>query len=418
MLAARKGEPLPEIDLGGPLEPGLAGRIAGRYGDGDSAVELAAHGDRLFLTKGRGGQQTEIRAGKDGMRTDGPLDFGTPLAVQDDGLAFEKIKALKVEDVKPADAPARWNGLIGEYGWDYDVLYVLEWNGRLYALIEWFYFDPLTEESSDVFRFPKRGLYDGESLVFTRDASGRATRVTAAGVVFERRKIDGDDGSTFRIKPVRPIAELREAALAAKPPAEPGAFLAPDLVDLASLDPTIKLEIRYATANNFLGEPAYSSARAFMQRPAAEALLKAHRSLREQGFGLLIHDAYRPWYVTRMFWDATPEASRDFVADPTKGSKHNRGCAVDLSLYDLETGRPVAMVGGYDEFSARSNPDYPGGTSLQRWRRERLRRAMEAQGFAVNEFEWWHFDYRDWPRHPILNVPFEALAAQKPPAPK
>jgi D-alanyl-D-alanine dipeptidase len=211
---------------------------------------------------------------------------------------------------------------------------------------------------------------------------------------------------------MRPVAELRPEALAASPPAEKGDFLKPDLVDLTTLDPTIKLDIRYASSNNFLRTPFYSSARAFMQRPAAEALARAHKGLKAQGYGLLIHDAYRPWYVTRMFWDATPDSGRGFVADPSKGSKHNRGCAVDLTLYDIATGRPIEMVGGYDEFSFRSSPDYPGGTSLQRWHRDLLRRAIEDQGFTVNEVEWWHFDFKDWPKYPILNSAFERLDSQ------
>jgi D-alanyl-D-alanine dipeptidase len=154
----------------------------------------------------------------------------------------------------------------------------------------------------------------------------------------------------------------------------------------------------------------YTSARAFLQRPAAEALLRALRRLAPLGFGLLIHDAYRPWYVTRMFWDATPDSLHRFVANPDSGSKHNRGCAVDLSLYDLRTGAPVRMVGGYDEFSPRSYADYPGGTSLQRWYRALLRTAMEREGFKVVPEEWWHFDYKDWQRYPVLNLTFEQLA--------
>jgi D-alanyl-D-alanine dipeptidase len=209
------------------------------------------------------------------------------------------------------------------------------------------------------------------------------------------------------------VAEVRAGALAASPPVEGGERRKPDLVDLTTLDPTIKLDIRYATANNFAGTPFYSSARAFMQRPAAEALVRAHRGLKEKGYGLLIHDAYRPWYVSKMFWDATPVSAHGFVADPAKGSKHNRGCAVDLTLYDLKTGEPIEMVGGYDEFSSRSSPDYPGGTSLQRWHRELLRRAMEAESFTVNEVEWWHFDHRDWPKYPLLNAAFEDLAASR-----
>ena len=230
-----------------------------------------------------------------------------------------------------ADAgPQRWMGLIGEYGWDHDVLFILEKEGRLHALIEWFFLYPLEELGENVFRFRKTGLYENEKLIFKRDASGKATEVIAANVVFKRRPL-ADEGQTFRITPRRSIDAIRQEALAAKPPAEKGYFETSDLVDLAKLDPSILLDIRYASTNNFMRVPLYTSARAFMQRPAAESVLRAHRELAKQGFGLLIHDAYRPWYVTKMFWEATPDAERIFVADPSKGSRHNRGCAVDLT---------------------------------------------------------------------------------------
>ena len=173
-----------------------------------------------------------------------------------------------------------------------------------------------------------------------------------------------------------------------------------------SLDPTIKLDIRYATANNFVGRPVYTEARAFLQRPAAEALVRAHQALRPQGYGLLVFDGYRPWSVTKIFWDVTPPAKRDFVANPKKGSKHNRGCAVDLSLYDLATGTEVEMPSAYDDLSARASPGYTGGTPESRTRRDLLRRTMEAQGFTVEPNEWWHFNCRDWREYPILDIPF------------
>jgi D-ala-D-ala dipeptidase len=113
------------------------------------------------------------------------------------------------------------------------------------------------------------------------------------------------------------------------------------------------------------------------------------------------------WYVTKVFWDATPFEDHIFVADPQIGSRHNRGCAVDLTLYDLSTGRSVEMPGLYDEMSPRSFPDFPGGTSLQHCYGDLLRRAMESEGFTVYEDEWWHFDFKDWKYYPILNVPFE-----------
>ena len=146
-----------------------------------------------------------------------------------------------------------------------------------------------------------------------------------------------------------------------------------------------------------------------MQRPAAEALVRANRKLKTYGYGLLIHDAYRPWYVTKMFWDAPPDDKKIFVANPDNGSRHNRGCAVDLTLYDLDNGEVVEMVGGYDEMTDRSFPDYVGGTSRQRWHRELLRWAMESEGYTVYKAEWWHFDYKTWNDYPILNLTFEEL---------
>jgi D-alanyl-D-alanine dipeptidase len=218
--------------------------------------------------------------------------------------------------------------------------------------------------------------------------------------------------ASFRITPLRPIVELRAEALNAQPPIEQGPFLKPDLVELVTLDPTIKLDIRYATTNNFLGTPVYTQARAFLQRAAAESLIRANRELHASGYGLIIHDGYRPWFVTKIFWDATPNDQKIFVANPASGSMHNRGCAVDLSLYDLKTGREVEMPSGYDEMTERAYADYAGGTDEQRARRALLRQAMEKQGFAVIPKEWWHFDFKDWKQYPILNVKFEDLGLQ------
>lgn len=224
--------------------------------------------------------------------------------------------------------------------------------------------------------------------------------------------LQGQD--SFRIEPVRPIATLREEVRSANPPQEQGPFRPNELVDLTTLDPGIRLDIRYATNRNFLGTPVYTRARAFLQKPAAEALLRAHRRLRQDGFGILIHDAYRPWSVTWIFWEATPKDKRDFVADPAKGSRHNRGCAVDLTLYELATGSPAEMPSEYDEMSERAYPAYTGGTPEQRRTRDLLRSAMEAEGFQVFEIEWWHFDYKEWREYRIVNVPFEEIPQQSP----
>jgi D-alanyl-D-alanine dipeptidase len=307
----------------------------------------------------------------------------------------------------PAPPPARWLPLIGEYGPDSAPRLVLERGGHVALLVGRKGTPaPMNELSDGVFT-----AADGSRVVFSRAADGRPTSVTVGWARLARRQVGPESGNQLLVPPVRPIAELRREALAATPPVEQGTFRAPELVELTRLDPTIKLEIRYATSNNLFGTPFYSEARAFLQRPAAEALVRVSAALRTRGYGLLVHDGYRPWYVTKMFWDASPPDKHIFVADPAQGSRHNRGCAVDLTLYDLATGAPVEMVSTYDETSPRAYPDYPGGTSRQRWHRELLRRAMEAERFTVYEAEWWHFDYADWRQYPILNVAFDKIPA-------
>lgn len=319
-------------------------------------------------------------------------------------------QASAFRQAKPLPAPARWRGLIGEYGTDEGILYILENGGRLCASFKRTETEALEEVSKNIYKFPAHGSHASQRIVFTRNAKGRATHFEVGSVLYKRRQIEPEEGaSQLRVTPLRPVPGLLKEAREATPPKESGEFRQPDLVEVTKLDPTIKLEIRYATSNNLFGTVFYSEARAFMQRPAAESVARANRKLKAQGYGLLIYDAYRPWYVTKVFWDATPDDKKLFVANPLKGSRHNRGCAVDLTLYDLKTGKPVEMVSTYDETTDRANPNYPGGTSLQRWYRDLLRIAMESEGFTVFEAEWWHFDYKDWQKYPIGTVPFNQI---------
>jgi D-alanyl-D-alanine dipeptidase len=291
---------------------------------------------------------------------------------------------LAAQDARPPEPQPQMQALIGDYVSGRDVVFVSEVNGQLRV-------------RTSAFR-----SYPANHPGITLDGNS----VTVNGRRYLRRDVAQ---GTFRISPVRPVEQLRVEALAASPPPQPDTLLKPDLVELRALDPTIRYDIRYATTNNFMSNVFYSQPRAFLQRPAAEAVVRAHKRLNALGFGLLIHDAYRPWYVTKMFWDATPDSLHDFVADPRAGSRHNRGAAVDLTLFDLRTGQTIEMPSGYDEFSSRAYPEYPGGTSRQRWHRELLRRVMEEEGFRVYAFEWWHFDYGQWRRYPVLNRRFEDL---------
>jgi zinc D-Ala-D-Ala dipeptidase len=185
------------------------------------------------------------------------------------------------------------------------------------------------------------------------------------------------------------------------------------LVELVSLNPTIKLDLRYATSNNFTGQVLYQQARAFMVGAAAIALLRAHKAAQAEGYGLTIFDAYRPWRITEKLWDATPKAKRNYVANPKQGSRHNRGCAVDLSLHDLRTGVLVEMPCGFDDFSKRAHRNFVDTTVTAIANRDRLARFLEAQGFRGMSNEWWHFDFIGWEGFPILDVPFESIRTSR-----
>ncbi len=324
-------------------------------------------------------------------------------------LALAACGGANLPDVElaPAPPPAPWMGIIGEYAWRDTTLFLLERDGHLRAFIPGVIDTTLVDTPDpDVFQVPG----SDDLLQVRREGAGPAASVEWRGVVATRRLRDLGASGQLHVTPVRPVAELLTEARAARPLVDSGATRKPDLVSLTALDSTIHLDIRYATTNNFLGTPFYDTAAAWLQRPAAEALVRVSHTLARQGYGLLIHDGYRPWYVTRTFWDATPDSLRWLVADPAHGSRHNRGAAVDLTLYDLNTGEPVRMPGTYDETTYRSQANYPGGTSRQRWLRALLRRSMEAEGFHGIRSEWWHFDYGDWEKYPILNVPFGELA--------
>ncbi len=411
LLAVENGKPLPNYEETNSVNEKTVSLLAGHFvSDNGKRLKLINKYGTLYMENDR--FQARIRQLNGRLVTDSRISYGSPIDYDEDGRSVTMGGTVynREKYLKPIPIPNAWQGLIGEYGWNHNILYIYEAYGKLTALIEWMEKDILTEMEKDVFAFPvKGGMYHGEKMRFKRDRNGIATQVQIEnGPIFFRRDVGVDHGKTFRIDPLEPVDVLRKMALSASPPSEQKKNN-PDLVELRTLDSTIKYDIRYATTNNFMSAVFYRSAHAYMQRPAAEALVRVNKKLKSFGYGLLVHDSYRPWYVTKMFWDATPDDKKIFVANPENGSRHNRGCAVDLTLYDLETGAVVEMVGGYDEMTDRSFPDYIGGTSQQRWHRELLRRSMEAEGYTVYEAEWWHYDYKTWNDYPILNLTFEAL---------
>lgn len=180
-----------------------------------------------------------------------------------------------------------------------------------------------------------------------------------------------------------------------------------ELVNLETFVPQIVLDIRYATPNNFTGERIYELPRAYARKPVAEALRNVQEDLHEQGLGLKIFDAYRPYGATVKFYEVYRDTT--YVASPYRGSRHNRGCAVDLTLIKLSTGEELAMPTGYDSFTRKAWPSTPVSDPVIRKNRQLLIQAMEAHGFRVNASEWWHFDFKGWGRFEVLDVDFRLL---------
>ena len=176
-----------------------------------------------------------------------------------------------------------------------------------------------------------------------------------------------------------------------------------DFVELTKLIPGLVLDIRYATTNNFTGQKVYPDARCFLRRATAGKLKRVQKELASQGLGLKIFDGFRPLAVQRRFWEIMPDER--YVANPAKGSRHNRGAAVDLTLIRLSDGRELPMPTPFDDFSERAGRDYPDLPAEVIRNRDLLRRVMEKHGFIALPTEWWHFDDVDWRNYPIADLP-------------
>lgn len=417
MLATQQKQELPQYDSLMVVPQEIQQKWIGTYSDGGKIISIYQKGKDLMIDD----ENRKLRLGfrNDSVFTNSALDVDSPVSVQEKVLTWNGLKYDKIK-LPEFSYPNRYQSIVGEYGWNHNTLFIYPRYGKLFALIEWFDAYPLHEESDDFFRFPIDGLYSNERLQFIRDTSGKVVGVNAAGIYWKKRTqqskdyVSGkkwvkDDENVFKIQPLKPFKTLRDVALKSTPPVEKGQFLQTELIEPSALYPNIKLDIRYAGNRNFMGQKFYDEPRAFLQRPAALALIRVAQNLEKEGLGLWIFDAYRPWYVTKMFWDATPQSKRYFVANPQKGSKHNRGCAVDLTLYDLKTSKTLPMPSLYDEFSKRAYPNYMGGTAAENANRAKLIRAMQQEGFTVNEGEWWHFDYRLWRGYQIGTKRFDEL---------
>jgi D-alanyl-D-alanine dipeptidase len=202
-----------------------------------------------------------------------------------------------------------------------------------------------------------------------------------------------------------------------------GLYVVPDAATyqrLAAADPTKQLvdvgafapiDVRYATPNNFMKQTLYPVARVYLRAPAAAALREVQADLAREGLGIKVFDGYRPYRVTKRMWDVIHNP--DFVADPAKGSRHNRGAAVDLTLIDLRTGAELPMPTPYDDFTSRARQDFMELPADAIANRAKLRDAMTRHGFVPLPSEWWHFDFGGWEKFELMDVPLEDLPGER-----
>ena len=322
----------------------------------------------------------------------------------------------------PPDAPKDVKHILGFYYGNGENILIRENGGRLELLYRSAQSDktfgganvyPLAKEHFDSYTLNEAGpMTSSESSVrFERDPDGYGISCRVGGHVYSRYFLGNTTGERakefrFPARSAEEWAKLRaEAAAAVLPPALAAGEQA-ELVD-ASTIAGVKIDSRYGSADNCFGAPLYTNEKLYLGKEAAAALGKVQQHVAAYGFGLVLCDAYRPWSISKLAHLALPDNSKGLLEDPdTKGSAHNTGNAVDVSLYDLETGEQVEMISGFDEPSLRQFASFPGGTSRQRYLRALLCESMELYGFRGIEMEWWHFDYQPSTKWAHLNVNF------------
>jgi D-alanyl-D-alanine dipeptidase len=179
------------------------------------------------------------------------------------------------------------------------------------------------------------------------------------------------------------------------------------LVDLETYIPGIALDIRYASKNNFTGKRIYPAAKAYLRLPAAQAIKNIEAYLRASDLGLKIFDAYRPYSATLKFYEVYPDTN--FVAAPWHGSRHNRGCAVDLTIIHLDTGKELEMPTPFDDFTEKAGHQYMNLPDTILQNRALLKKVMTDNGFAHYDYEWWHYDFVGWENYKLLDIGFGDL---------
>ncbi len=316
---------------------------------------------------------------------------------------------------EPKDCPKDLKYILGMYYGNGEMFLLRENNGEVELVYRFGQNDytfagsnvyPLYKEHFDSYTINESGPLNhlDAAVRIERSREGYGVSCSVGGNRYSRRFFAGENGRPFRFAPASGWQALKTAADAAVMPAQLGAGQQAQLVDLAQAVPGLKFDLRYAQADNCFGQALTDDQRAFLDADAAQALAQAQQYLKPYGYGILVWEAYRPWSVSKLAYDALPADKKSMLPAPEVGFSHNTGCSIDVSLYLLATGENAGMISGFDEPSVRQYASFAGGTTLERYRRDLLRRAMQMAGFTASETEWWHFDYGDIKGFAHLNV--------------
>lgn len=316
---------------------------------------------------------------------------------------------------EPKDCPKDLKYILGMYYGNGEMFLLRENNGEVELVYRFGQNDytfagsnvyPLYKEHFDSYTINESGPLNhlDAAVRIERSREGYGVSCSVGGNRYSRRFFAGENGRPFCFAPASDWQALKTAADAAVMPAQLGAGQQAQLVDLAQAVPGLKFDLRYAQADNCFGQALTDDQRAFLDADAAQALAQAQQYLKPYGYGILVWEAYRPWSVSKLAYDALPADKKSMLPAPEVGFSHNTGRSIDVSLYLLATGENAGMISGFDEPSVRQYASFAGGTTLERYRRDLLRSAMQMAGFMASGTEWWHFDYGDIKGFAHLNV--------------
>lgn len=316
---------------------------------------------------------------------------------------------------EPKDCPKDLKYILGMYYGNGEMFLLRENNGEVELVYRFGQNDytfagsnvyPLYKEHFDSYTINESGPLNhlDAAVRIERSREGYGVSCSVGGNRYSRRFFAGENGRPFRFATASDWQALKTAADAAVMPAQLGAGQQAQLVDLAQAVSGLKFDLSYAQTDNCFGQALTDDQRAFLDADAAQALAQAQQYLKPYGYGILVWEAYRPWSVSKLAYDALPADKKSMLPAPEAGFSHNTGRSIDVSLFLLANGENAGMISGFDEPSVRQYASFAGGTTLERYRRDLLRSAMQMAGFTASETEWWHFDYGDIKGFAHLNV--------------